>query len=155
MSLRYDYWCLTCRPKGIQGASAGELKRRVDLQLMTIAQYEKEKHRRYKNRSLAGTENLKKRFTVSWERPERSARMAKKILESFPYDTPEKTLWYLEMVELVKEAQAEIQKLKTTYKLPENKLLFWYDVVNGMSTRLRALVDKYPDGPDKSPIQVM
>ena len=134
---------------------AQELRQRLERGLMTLPQYNKECQRRARNQSIAGTENLKMRFIPSWERPEKSARIALKLLRAYPFDTPEKMEWSVRVTALVREAIEEMNKSKTTYKLPEGRLLFWYDVVNGMSHKLRAAVNDYPDGPDKSPRKVM
>lgn len=122
---------------------------------MTLPQYNKECQRRAQNRNATGAENLKMRFIPSWERPEKSARIALKLLHAYPFDTPEKIEWGNRVTALVREAIATINETKTTYRLPEGRLLFWYDVVNGMSHKLRDAVNDYPDGPDKSPIKVM
>lgn len=89
----------------------------------------------------------------SWERPERSAKAALRLLGAYPFRTSDTFIWGQIVVSMIEETMEKIKEDKTKEKLPSDCLLFWYDVIPGMAQRLRRHIDEYPG--EESPIQVM
>ena len=68
--------------------------------------------------------------------------------------TPEKLLWQEMALALVNEARRELTLVKRTQKnaVPGR---MWYSMVPRGVTRLLNLINTYPDGADKAPLQLL
>jgi hypothetical protein len=156
----YDTLCNVCRnAKDKNKMPVIQLEKRLAMGLMSQRKFDKIIEERKKNKQRqrieSVTSNWRNKNMVTWEMPERSARMAMKVLNAYPYQSVEAAEWALRAKELIRQTQEEIKLRKEKEQLPTHRLLFWYDVVDGMSQKFRNLVNQYPEGPHKAPLQVL
>lgn len=160
VSVAYDTLCSTCRnSKEKNKMPISQLENRLAAGLISQHKFDKiikeRKDNLYRQRVESITSSRRNKNMATWEQPERSARIALKILDAYPYTTVESAQWAISVKTLIHLTQDEIAARKEKEQLPTHRLLFWYDVLPGMSQRFRNMVQQYPEGADKSPLQVL
>ena len=157
---RYESLCVTCRHKYDLAELPKQLRiKKMEKGLVTSRRFgvaersiAESKKRAYEDRIKPGVALANAR---TWERPTKSAKAALRLLAAYPFDTPEKAQWQDRVKALVVEALKEIKEQKTEKPLLDSKILFWYDVKNGMKWDLQQIIKEWPDGQGVSPMQVL
>lgn len=104
--------------------------------------------------SRAATKHQEDMRLETWRRVEDSIGIARRVLRQMDTSTPEKLLWQEMALALVNEARRELTLVKRTQKnaVPGR---MWYSMVPRGVTRLLNLINTYPDGADKAPLQLL
>jgi hypothetical protein len=152
----YDTYCVACRPKTLR-LSAAILKTRLAKGLLTRIQYEEEIKRRKQNQVERGKKVGKRpRAPINndaWDYAVASAKIALAVLAKHKRPTEQHEFWHNQARALLRLSLAEI-KARRDYLNIATECPLWYDVVENTNTKLQALIASYPDGADKSPLQI-
>ena len=154
---KLDLLCVKCRHTGYFPPKVRES--RVERGLMSDRRKARLEEQCAASKAKHAIENARQGRqagnAITWAKPEASALLALRLLEAYPFDDVASLAWAERAKQMVRDAIAMIQKNKIEYKLPDKKLLFWYDVTDGTTYRLRKLINEYPKGPDECPIKVL
>lgn len=155
-----EKWCAPCRTKYRKELfTPAQMRRREALGRHKIGTAERENTKIKARRNKAGTANIvnwrRNKNKKTWALAARSARLALRRISEISAQSKEELLWLGAVHWLLIEARTVIIEKRATNALPTHKLVFWYDAVPGVAAKLRALIDDYPLGADKSPFQMM
>ena len=152
----YDTLCRACqaKPKPLH-----VLRDRMIKGMISEATFNKIERERKDNAARAGENNLRHwKETIralTWDRAEKSAVFALKVLNGVPCSSEEEHEWREDVRELVTTTLVHIRENKKKEFAPREQYLFWYDIDRSAATRLRELISVYPGGAENSPIKVM
>ena len=152
-------WDTLCRACQAKPKPTHILRERMIRGMMSEAAFNKTENERKGVAARAGARNLRtwKENTraLTWDRAEKSAVFALKLLNGVPCASEEEHEWREDVRELVTTTLVHIRENKKKQFAPMKHYLFWYDVDRDAAIKLRELINKYPGGADDSPIKVM
>jgi hypothetical protein len=154
-----DSVCHYCRPKLKDKAPLSLLLKRANRGLLHEVTFDRaiERRRGIKIEKVTATqnENVKVQKRQTWRILERSIDITRSVLNNYDFDTPEKQAWRDEMRALVNEANQECALRRRLEPCPYQGRPPWYAPLPNAVTRVRALINNYPEGAEKSPIQML
>lgn len=152
----YDYLCSACRRLPF---TSTQLKKRFEANMLSEDSYTKQKEKMSAARAKAGAANLRQfhydKTARHWDRAERSARFALKLLTARPVASEQEHEWCEDVKMVIRQSLAKIEENKHKRVVPDRVCLFWYDVDAGIRERFCALIAAYPGGEGNSPLKAM
>lgn len=154
-----DTVCHPCRNKLKRTAPSQLLLKRVNKGLLSLETYDQIREKRNAERKEGigkGIErSLEDKMAATWSNVPRSLGITRYVLKKHEWDTDEKLAWRDEMRALVNEAADEYRRRRRKEVCPYLGRAPWYAPLPNAIIRLKALINKYPDGAEKAPVQVL
>jgi hypothetical protein len=150
-------WDTLCRACQAKPKPLSVLRDRMIKGMISESTFNKTERERKDIAARKGADNLRRwkeqTRAHTWERAERSAVIALKVLNGMPCASEAEHEWREDARELVTTSLQNIRDKKKQEFAPLEQYLFWYDVDRGAAQRLRQLISDFPG--DNCPMRMM